>query len=297
MRINFIDNLLNPTTTRPEYLAVVRVLFALWVLYESFGAQFRYFSEVGRSESTFTIFPNWVDEAIARNSHILLLVLQLAAFFVLIGLFTNFATWTLAITYLFLYSYHYLSFNAPVPWLYGWFPLIVLALSPSGERWSIDAYMSPKKVHSTSARFGWPLDAMRLYFIYIYFSAGISKLLPLSDVLDWVINSPAQEIFVYRYPHSFAYYLLGRPLFDYSDAEILFSIGAFITLILELSIIVMFFTDRFDYVFLLLILVMHSALYLTGVPNFGLASLVLMSPIVLRKLNPRFFRTSRLTSF
>lgn len=282
--MTLVDNILSPTRAHPEHLAVVRIVLALWVLYETFGLQFRIFSEVGGTDYTVTVFPAWVDDWIARNIWVLLPSLQIAAVLTLLGFLTPFSTWLLSLLYLVVYSFHYSFFDAPVPWLYGWFPLIVLALSQSGRRWSVDEWLMREQPRSSSSsRYGWPLDAMRLWFVYIYVSAGISKVFPLSDFFSWVANSPTQEILVFRYPHSMAYYLFGRPLFDYSTSSELISLGAFFVVLLELSVLVMVFTEKFDYLLLLSVFLMHGILWTVGVPNFGLASMVLMSAIVLRK--------------
>lgn len=284
-----VENILKPTEARPEYLAALRMFLSLWVLFESLGMQFQIFSQVGGTDNTVTVFPMSMVEWVTGNIGLPLAGLQIASVLVFLGLITRFSTWALSALYLLVYSFHYSFFDAPVPWLYGWFPLLVLALSHSGERWSIDAVLTGTKSRRLySHRYGWPLDAMRLWFVYIYVSAGISKLFPLSDVLSWIANSPTQEILVFRYPHSMSYYLFGRPLFDYSTSSELISIGALIVLILELSVLVMIFTDKFDYLLLFAIFLMHGLLWLVGVPNFGLASLMLMSAIVFRKLSTSF---------
>lgn len=278
------DNIRKPTRASPQYLAAIRIILALWVLYESLGLQFRLFSEVGGTDQTLTVFPPWVDDWISGSIWVLLPALQIFAVLSFLGFLTAFSTWALFLTYLLVYSFHYSFFDAPVPWLYGWFPLLVLALSQSGHRWSVDSWVKRRKPRpSFSALYGWPLDAIRLWFVYIYVSAGISKIFPLSDFPSWVANSPTQEILVFRYPHSMSYYLLGRPLVDYSAASELISVGALLVVFLELSILAMVFTDKFDYFFISAVFSMHGVLWLVGVPNFGLASLILVAAIVLRK--------------
>lgn len=285
-----VNSVYSPSRVAPEYLSALRMVFALWVLYESLGLQFQLFSEVGGTDYTVTVFPAWLDELIAGSIFPLLLALQISSIVVLAGLFARTSTWVLAILYLLVYSFHYSYFDAPVPWLYGWFPLLILALSRCGETWSVDSWISGEsggRFRQVSERYGWPLDAMRMWFVYIYASAGISKLFPLSDVSAWIANSPTQEILVFRYPHSMAYYLFDRPLFDYSSSAELIALGALGVMALEVSVLIMVFTDRFDLVFLALIFLMHGLLWLVGVPNFGLASLVLMSAIVARKVGLR----------
>ena len=136
-----------------------------------------------------------------------------------------------------------------------------MALSHSGDRLSIDALLhgAPLGRHFSS-RYGWPLDVLRLWFVYICVSAGLSKLFPLSGALSWIANSPTQEILVFRYPHSMSYYLFGRPIFDYSIHAELISIGALLVLLLELSILVMIFSDKLDLPLLVGVFAMHGLL-------------------------------------
>jgi hypothetical protein len=268
----------------------VRIIFSSWVLYESLGWQFDYFLEVGGTDYTVTILPIAFQQFLFEYISEFLFLLRISATASIIGFFTPIFVKIMAASYFVVYAFHYSFFDAPVPWLYGWFPLIVLALSRCGDALSLDHVLRrfadkrgaiPEKLPTITS--GWPLDMIRAWFIYIYFSAGLSKLLPLSGVINWIQNSPTQEILVYRYPHSFQYYLFGHPLFDYSSQADLISFGVFTVLVLELSTIMLLFTDRFDLQVVTLVTGMHLGLWLLGVPNFGLASLVLILTILIRK--------------
>lgn len=285
------SNFLEPSKVNPTQLAWIRIIFSSWVLYESLGWQFDYFQVVGGTDYTSTVIPGALQEFLFAHIDAFLVVLRISAVASIFGFFTPVSMKIMAVSYFVVYAFHYSFFDAPVPWLYGWFPLIVLALSRCGDAFSIDQvflYMITKrrallrKVRTAS--YGWPLDIIRLWFVYIYFSAGLSKLLPISGVISWIQNSPTQEILVYRYPHSFQYFFFGQPLFDYSQQAGLISIGAFAVLVLELCTIFLLLSDRFDLQIVFLVTIMHFGLWLLGVPNFGLASFVVIAAIVIRKL-------------
>jgi hypothetical protein len=277
---------MNESEVRPQTLAAVRIIFSLWVLYESFGEQFLYFQIVEALNDKSTLLPDWLGVLISENINLLLMILRVSAVLALVGFLTSTSMMLLSGTYFLVYSWHYTNFDAPVPWIYAWFPLIILAFSHCGDVWSLDKCLFKKNKLRSNSNYGWPLDILRIWFVYIYFSAGLSKLLPLSEVLYWIQNSPTQEILVYRYPHSMSYYTLGKPIFDYSQpfAGHIIAIGAATVMILELSTLLLLFTYRFDSIIITLIFCMHSLMWFVGIPNFGLASFVLMSSIFFPKL-------------
>jgi hypothetical protein len=231
-------------------------------------------------------------DLISVNIETFLLILRVSAIAGIMGLFTRSSMTIQSLTYILVYAFHYSNFDAPVPWIYGWFPLIVLALSRCGDSFSLDVTVNRllrrarmKSANVTESDYRWPLEIIRLWFVYIYFSAGLSKLLPLSGVITWIQHSPLQEILVYRYPYSNLYYIFGRPLFDYSLNVELLALGNLAAITLELTTFVMVVTKKFDLPIVLGITSMHFVLWLVGVPNFGLASFVLITAILIGLVN------------
>jgi len=104
-----------------------------------------------------------------------------------LGLFTRLATAASFVLGLYVigyqFNYGYLHWaHAVVPITMG-----ILALAPSGDALSIDAWRRrAKPVRPTGGQYGWPMQLVRLIFVSIFLAAGLSKLRAAG--LAWVTS-------------------------------------------------------------------------------------------------------------
>ncbi len=104
-----------------------------------------------------------------------------------LGLFTRLATaasFTLGLYVIgYQFNYGYLHWaHAVVPIVMG-----VIALAPSGDAWSIDAWLRrAKPVRQAGGQYGWPVQFVRLIFVSVFLAAGLSKLRTAG--LAWVTS-------------------------------------------------------------------------------------------------------------
>lgn len=212
--------------------------------------------------------------------------LQVLSVFLVLGLFTRYILPVLTTVFILAFGFWYMKFNAPIPWLYVWFPLVILCFTRCADRLSLDARLGfTKEEHQKTNIYRWPIEVVTAWFAYIYVAAGIAKLLPFSKGIAWLDGATSQKIIYDRYLDSFLHYVVGRPLFDYTQYTWLFAALSIGSLLIELACIILFFTNRYNNWIIFLIGSMHLFLYLTGVPGFMQVALVLSICL----LSPRWF--------
>lgn len=259
----------------PRRLAVLRICWCGYAAWLSAAGQFDLFRVVDPNRSMRTVLGAVTLERGSQLLDLLLPVLLVAGILGLLGLGTRYSVTATALAFGLVGAIHYQYYDAPLPWLYLWFPLLVLARSDSGAVWSLDAILSRRRPPRSGPEYTWPVELGRAWFAYIYIAAGLSKVFPLRDLLPWLTGMTTQRIVWSRYLHSFAYFLTDRPLFDYSRPSLWFVVGGLIAVVLELGVCVILFTSRFDHVVLVAILGFHGALWFLGVPGFGLEAALL----------------------
>lgn len=146
-------------------------------------------------------------------------------------------------------AYLYAHFHAPVPWSYILIPLWGFAFF-----WRRDNELL--------------FDLIRWSIAWTYFSAGVAKLIPLSTLPIWISGGTIQSIAYDRYVQSPLFFLELPPIFDYSDANLAWGLFAVVSIVIELSTAVMFFTRRFDPLLFVLLSIFHLALIFFGVWGF-----------------------------
>lgn len=261
----------------PLQLAVFRIALGLQVAYSA-SSRLLDLLQVVDGTSKPTVFPSWADVFIASIAvpylqwATIILGLLLA-----VGLFTRWVAPLLFVFSLLLFSFWYSRFDAPVPWLYLWFPLLVLSFSRSADRLSLDSVlgMGSSSEGQSVNTYRWPVELVRGWFAYIYVAAGVAKILPIVKGLHWLDGGTSHRIIYDRYLDSFLYYIGLPPFFDYSEGALLFSVLSIGSILVELSCLLIFFTDRFNHLVLFLIFSMHFFLYAVGVPGFMQLALVL----------------------
>lgn len=267
-------------------LAVIRILFGIQILFSSSSKIFDFLKNVPGTDYTLTIFPNFIQNYINIYAiDVIQISVQILSIFLILGLFLRWVTPLLFISFILQFSFLYSKFDAPIPWLYIWFPLLIFIYSDTGAVWSVDSILKKTKKSLTSSKYRWPIELLSGWWAYIYFAAGLAKVLPFPKALQWIDGGTSQKIIYDRYLDSGFHFIFGEPFFDYSQYNVIFSILTIGSLLIEISVIMIFFTNKFNLILLVLILCMHSFLFLTGVPGFGLLGLILGLSLI----NPSYF--------
>ena len=129
------------------------------------------------------------------------------------------------------------------------------------------------------------MEVIAAWLAYIYVAAGLAKLLPVYKAWLWLQGGTSQELMVHRFLNSIYFYLFKRPLFDYTEHHWIFSLLSIASLLIELSCILILFTNRFHRVIFVLLFIMHFFLYFVGVLGFMQVALLLCISLI----SPDFF--------
>jgi hypothetical protein len=164
-------------------------------------------------------------------------------------------------------------------WLYFNAYLLVLALSPCADAWSLDARLfgrdtTPRVSHRIA------LELMTLWFAGIYVAAGLAKLFPLVKAWPWLAGRRAQQFALEFLLDSPLTWVLGRPPFDYASTRWPFALAAVYTVCTELGAATLVLTTRHRARVLTSIAVMHAGVWLLGVPGFVQVACVAMTVFV-----------------
>jgi hypothetical protein len=274
-------------------LALFRILLGAQVLYSSSSELLMLLQHVKGTTETRTVFPAFVDVFINANAvPYFQLPTQILSIFLIFGLFTRFILPLLTACFVLLFAFWYMHFNAPVPWLYLWFPLLILCFARPSDVLSLDRYFKMagpdgEKVNT----YRWPIEMICGWFAYIYFAAGLAKIFPLTKGAEWLAGGTSQRIIYDRYLDSALQFVFGAPFFDYSSYHWVFGILSIAALTIELFCVMLFFTRRYNNLIFFLVMGMHFFLYLTGVPGFMQTALLLsfcmFDPKIFHKFSKR----------
>ncbi|RMB57439.1 hypothetical protein EAX61_11880 [Dokdonia sinensis] len=270
-------------------LAIFRILLGLQIFYSSNSKLIDLLQVAGGTSETVTIFPSFLDTLIASTLvDYLQIIVPVLSVLLILGFLTRFVAPLLFISFLFLFDFWYINFDAPVPWLYIWFPLLIICFSKSSDNISLDALVFGKTLQTQNIQYNsyrWPIELVSAWFVYIYFSAGLAKIFPVTTLIEWMQGGTSQNILYERFLDSFLHYTFNEPFFDYSSNNYIFSILSILSIIVELSVIIILFTNRYNKIIIFLILSMHFFLFLTGVPGFMQLALILGICLI----NPKLF--------
>ena len=271
---NFFQRIRQPGS--PYQLAAFRIAVGAQIFYAAHSKIFDLLLVVGARQEVDTIFPQAMDDYItAYLVPSLILICKVLSGFLIVGLLTRIILPLLTLAFTLLFSYYYLGVNAPIHWLYLWFPLIVLCFADSARVLSIDSLLLKGRDIHDPQQYRWPVEMCRLWFVYIYFSAGLAKIFPIIKGITWIYGTTSKEIVYYRFLESPFFYIFGKPFFDYASTVWIFTLLSVLALLIELSTIVILFTSKYNLVVLVLVLCMHMFLYLTGVAGFMQTAIVL----------------------
>ena len=291
MKINIQEENILARMEKPgsaHQLAIFRILLGLQVFYSSGSRLFQLSAHVSVDAGTHNIFPGVLDQLIAGIAvPYLQIITQVLSLFLVLGLLTRYILPVLWISFLLLFSFYYDHNNAPVPWLYLWFPLLILNFGRCSDVLSIDAYTRAQKPMSnlTSSTYRWPMEIVAGWLVYIYVAAGIAKILPVYKGWYWLKGGTSHEIMYNRFLDSMYFYLFGKPLFDYTGHNWVFAVLSVMSVLIELSTILILLTHRLNVLVIALVLGMHIFLYLSGVMGFMQLTLLLSISLV----QPGFF--------
>ena len=269
-------------------LALFRILLGLQILYSSSGLIFQFIQQVPDTALTNNIFPGFLNDWIDVIAiPVLQPLTQILSIFLVLGVFTRYILPVLFTSFILLFSFYYSRHNAPHPWIYIWFPLLILSFTKSNDVLSLDRVFGTVKppTNPTSNIYRWPMEVIAAWMAYIYVAAGVAKLIPVYKALRWLDGGTSQELLYHRFLNSLYFYLFKQPLFDYTKFHWIFSGLSIASLIIELSCIMIFFTRRFNFTLFILLFVMHFFLYLVGVLGFMQLALLLSVSLI----SPAFF--------
>lgn len=268
-------------------LAIFRVALGMQIFYSSSSQVLNLLQVVTGTTKTKTLLPDVIDGFIASVSvPYLAITVQILSAFLVLGLFTRYVLPILFITSFCLFNFFYCKYDAPVPWLYIWFPLLILCFTRCADKLSFDSAFGWVKQELINTKiYRWPIEIIICWFSYIYVAAGLAKVLPFYKGLGWLDGATSQGIIHDRFLDSALNHIFHKPFFDYTEHAWFFAALSIFSLLIELVCIVLYFTDRFNYLIIFLVMSMHFFLYLTGVPGF--MQLALMLSITL--IRPNFF--------
>lgn len=258
-------------------LAVFRIALGLQIFYSASSQLINLLQVVKGTSRTKTIFPAFLDSLNASIAFpYLAITVQVLSVFLIVGLFTRYILPFLFIAFLMLFGFWYSKFNAPVPWLYIWFPLLILCFARCSDKLSVDSWLGRTKYEAGNTTvYRWPIEVVAGWFAYIYVAAGIAKILPFTKGVGWLNGATSQGIIYDRFLDSILFFVFGKPFFDYTSHVWVFTALSVFSLAIELACITIYFTDRLNKVIIFLVISMHFFLYLTGVPAFMQTALIL----------------------
>lgn len=283
MRDHLLARLSRPGSA--THLALVRIVFAAHVLTVLVSPSISVIRRVAGQPLLLgqTLVPPGVERWMAAGDHIewITAVGVAACLLTLVGLFTRVALPILAVAFFLTQSFYYRYAVFHDDWLYFNFFLLVLCCSRSADALSLDARLR-RRPRAAPEQYRWPVELMIGWLALVYVAAATAKLFPLRKGLVWLDGGALQHFAVHFYFDSPIYWVLHRPLFDYS-LQWPFVLASAATLVVESSAALLWLTRRFDAPVMLAILTLHVGIACFGIPGF--VQIALVSSVLL--LRPR----------
>lgn len=265
----------------PQQLAAVRIALGLYVAWIYTSPSWQLLLEIGGRPNrlTNTYLPERV-EAFLHGTLVppLITVALVAALVFAAGLYTRVTSWVLFASFVLTHHFYYRQCHYHDEWPYLWLFLLVMAMAPCADVWSLDRWRMKRRCPELappepSLAYRWPIEVMIGWFGIIYGAAGIAKLMPLSKGVDWVAGPTIHRLVGLRYFESPVHWALGEPLFDYSQAWP-FELLAYATVAIELGGLLLL-VSRWFYPWVYgSLLCLHLGIYAFGVPGFFATALV-----------------------
>lgn len=273
---NILERISSPGS--PTQLAIFRILLGVYIFYISRSRLFDYVHYVyhGRTIKK-TVLPQWLDAFTFNYVVEFGYIVTVLAVLFFIGFAYRIVSVLLAVSFLLLYNGVYLAQGTHTQWPYLWFMLLVMMFAPAADCLSADSllFKSARKRIVNLVNYRWPLELVVLWLSVLYFWAGMAKMLPIWNGWLWLQGGTLKFIIYDRFLYSPAYYIFGKPLFNYAENhQWVFSLLAIASVAIELSGIFLLFTRRFNGLFVVAIILLHGSIYLIGVGDFLLVSLL-----------------------
>ena len=278
-------------------LALLRILLGLQIFFSSSSKIFEYVLQVPDIANTQDIFPAWINQWVDNIAvPYLQTVTQILGIFLVLGLLTRFILPLLFVSFMLLFSFYYSRHNAPHPWLYIWFPLLLLNFTRSSDALSLDKWFGLiKSSHDPSSKaYRWPIEMTAAWLAYIYVAAGVAKLVPIYKGWHWLDGGTSQDMMYHRFLYSLDFYIFKHPFFDYTQNQWIFIALSIASLCIEFLCIMIFLTRRYNMAIFILLMIMHFFLYLTGVLGFMQLALVLSISLVNPEFVEKIFKVTKL---
>ena len=271
----------------PHQLALFRIALGLQIFMAVHSKVFPLLLTVGDTQDVTTVFPTWLEKAIAQHMvPWLVLFCKIFSGLLVLGFLTRIILPILTAAFILLYSFYYMGANAPVQWLYFWVPLIILCFSNPSHVWSLDAWLFKKRDSLDLKQYRWPVELIIVWIAFIYVAAGLSKITPLSNGVRWIMyGTTTQYIAYFRFLDSPLYYLFGRPFFDYSKVNWIWAFLSLFGMVAELGSILLLVTRKYNFIIFMAISFLHFGIYLLGIGAFLLPFLILSIALI----NPSWF--------
>ena len=258
------------------HLALVRIAFALHALAVLTSPALPLIRRVTDRPLllTHTMVPPGIERWLVAGDHLDLVIAVgvTAAVCVAVGAATRLMLWLLLAAFVLTQNYFFRHSLFHDDWLYFDFYLLVLCVSPCADRLAIDRLLRPAPPRAPNAH-RWPVELMIGWFALVYVGAAVAKLTPLAKGVVWLSGGSLQHFAGHFLLDSPIYWVLKRPLFDFS-LRWPFCIGSIVCVVVELSAILLVVTRRWDAWVVSAIVAMHLVIALLGIPGFVQIALV-----------------------
>lgn len=278
-------------------LAIFRILLGLQIFYSSSSKIFEYVLQVPDIANNKNIFPTWINQCVdAIAVPYLQPITQILGICLALGLFTRYILPFLFISFMLLFSFYYSRHNAPHPWLYIWFPLLLLNFTKSSDALSLDKWFGIIKSSTdpSAKEYRWPMEMVAAWLAYIYVAAGVAKLVPIYKGMHWLDGGTSQDMMYHRFLYSMDFYIFKHPFFDYTQNQWIFVALSIASLCIEFFCVMIFLTRRCNTAIFIFLMIMHFFLYLTGVLGFRQLALILSISLVNPAFIEKIFKPTKL---
>ena len=275
-----------------QHLALVRILFGAHLIEVFASPAFDLLQLITPRphELANTWIPGVVENWVAAHIGLWLILGIISSTFTVIGLWTQWAARILLFTFVLTQNYWFRATVFHDDWVFMTFPLLVLAMAPCGDAWSIDAWLAARQNRQPQRAptiYRWPIEALVFWFGFVYVSAGLAKLFPLHKGALWLSGISTREFTIeFMFDSPLVSVFNGTP-FDFTLLWP-FTVVSVLTVIVEVGMIWVWLSDRYRWICIGAVLAMHSAIYMSGIPGFIQIALVCSAALIPSRVFPDF---------
>ena len=279
-----------------QHLALVRILFGAHLMEVFASPAMGLLQRINPAPHPLakTWFPSFVEGWVASTLNFWIALGILCSVLFLVGIGTKWSARGLALAFFLTQNFWFRASVFHDDWVFMSFPLIVFCFAPCGDAWSVDAWWRARKgrhSQNNTQSYRWPIEALVFWFGFVYVAAGIAKLFPLQKGLLWLSGAPTREFSLQFLFDSPLAYIFGGTPFDYTLLWP-FAIVSILTVIVELGMAWVWFSERYRWACIGAVLAMHSGIYMSGIPGFVQIALVCSAALIPSRLFPDFEATA-----